>query len=68
MARVLDFANAMAGLNCTKLGARGGIATQADAERLIAKGGRRVNAAYANGPAAKSRPGKGRQTPARYRR
>jgi sulfofructose kinase len=45
--RILDFANAMAGLNCTALGARGGIATRAAAERLMARGKRHVNSAYA---------------------
>jgi len=46
MRRILDFANAMAALNCTALGARGGIKTQAEAEKLIATGARRVNRAY----------------------
>jgi sugar/nucleoside kinase (ribokinase family) len=46
MERILDFSNAMAGLNCTALGARGGIKTQAEAERLIASGARHVNPAY----------------------
>ena len=50
MPRILDFSNAMAGLNCTKLGARGGIASRAEAERLVARGGRHRNPAYANGP------------------
>lgn len=36
--RLLEFANAMAGLNSTALGARGGIATQAEAEKLMAEG------------------------------
>ena len=39
----LEFSNAMAGLNCTVLGARGGIATRTQAERLIARGERRSN-------------------------
>lgn len=39
-ARVLDFSNALAGLNCQAVGARGGIATRAEAEKLMA-GGRR---------------------------
>jgi len=47
MRRILDFANAMAGLNCTALGARGGIASLATAERLIETGSRHVNRAYA---------------------
>jgi len=46
MERLLDFANAMAALNCTTLGARGGIGREAAAERLIAKGRRRVNREY----------------------
>lgn len=46
MERMLDFSNAMAGLNCTALGARGGIAKEAEAERLIAKGRRRTNPHY----------------------
>jgi sulfofructose kinase len=46
MERLLNFANAMAALNCTALGARGGIAREVEAERLIAKGRRRVNPEY----------------------
>jgi sulfofructose kinase len=38
--RTLDFANAMAGLNCQALGARGGIASRGEAEALMAKGQR----------------------------
>ena len=38
----LDFANALAALNCTRLGARGGIATLAEARELMARGGRRA--------------------------
>lgn len=37
----LDFSCAMAALNCTKLGARGGIATEAQARALMAHGERR---------------------------
>jgi sugar/nucleoside kinase (ribokinase family) len=44
--RVLDFSNAMAALNCTALGARGGIKSQADAELLMKTGARYVNKAY----------------------
>ncbi len=44
--RILDFANAMAALNCTALGARGGIKTRAEAEKLVATGARHVNPAY----------------------
>jgi len=39
--RALDFANAMAALNCKALGARGGIARREQAEALIASGERR---------------------------
>jgi sulfofructose kinase len=46
MERMLDFSNAMAGLNCTAMGARGGIKSQAEAEALMANGQRHVNAAY----------------------
>jgi sugar/nucleoside kinase (ribokinase family) len=49
MDRVLDFANAMAGLNCTALGARGRIAARDEAEKLVATGSRHVNRAYAGG-------------------
>jgi len=38
--RVMDFSNAMAALNCTALGARGGISTRAKAERLMKRGNR----------------------------
>lgn len=41
--RALDFSNAMAGLNCQALGARGGIRSAAEAEELMAKGERRSN-------------------------
>ncbi len=53
--RNLDFSNAMAALNCTKLGARGGIATRAAAEKLIATGRRHVNPAYATQGAGRAR-------------
>lgn len=49
MARLLDFSNAMAGLNCTALGARGGIRSRAAAERLMATGSRHTNPAYVPG-------------------
>lgn len=42
MPHILDFANAMAALNCTALGARGGIATAAAAAKLIRSGTRHV--------------------------
>jgi sulfofructose kinase len=41
IAEALDFANAMAALNCTAAGARGGIATLDQAHKLIARGERR---------------------------
>lgn len=44
--RILDFSNAMAGLNCTALGARGGIAKRTAAEKLMATGRRHANPAY----------------------
>jgi sulfofructose kinase len=49
MDRTLDFSNAMAGLNCTALGARGGIATRARAEKLISTGRRHLNPLYLPG-------------------
>jgi sugar/nucleoside kinase (ribokinase family) len=49
MDRVLDFSNAMAALNCTALGARGKIATLAEAEKLMATGARHTNPAYRTG-------------------
>lgn len=47
--RTLDFSNALAGLNCTALGARGGIKSRAEAEKLMATGFRHRNTAYASG-------------------
>lgn len=38
---ILEFSNAMAALNCTALGARGGVATELAARDLIARGERR---------------------------
>ena len=49
MGRALDFSNAMAALNCTAMGARGGIATEAEARKLMAGGRRHRNPAYSNG-------------------
>ena len=43
----LEFANAMAALNCTKLGARGGMGTLAEARALMERGERRANKDYA---------------------
>ena len=53
--RILEFANAMAALNCTALGARGAIKTQAEAEKLMATGARHVNPAYVQGPVGRRR-------------
>jgi len=47
MRETLEFANAMAALNCTKLGARGGIATAAEARALIERAERRANKDFA---------------------
>ena len=44
--QVLDFANALASLNCTALGARGCISTQERADLLITQGERNVNEIY----------------------
>ncbi len=44
--RTLDFSNALAGLNCTALGARGGIKSRAEGEKLMASGARHRNSAY----------------------
>ena len=46
MAETLEFANAMAALNCTAMGARGGIADEAAARSLIARGERRARPEY----------------------
>ena len=48
--QILDFSNAMAGLNCTRVGARGGIAKRAEAEKLMTTGTRHRNPDYANLP------------------
>jgi sugar/nucleoside kinase (ribokinase family) len=42
----LDFSNAMAALNCTRLGARGGIATAQQARELMERGERSVDPAF----------------------
>jgi sulfofructose kinase len=44
--KALDLACAGAALNCTKMGARGGIASLAQVTGLMEKGARRVNPAY----------------------
>jgi len=43
MRETLDFSNAMAALNCTALGARGGIATAVEVRQLMAHAARRVH-------------------------
>jgi sulfofructose kinase len=53
--RILEFSNAMAALNCTKLGARGGIRTRKEAERLMARGARHPNPDYEIFPRATAR-------------
>jgi sulfofructose kinase len=50
--QIMDFSNAMAGLNCTGVGARGGIATRAEAEKLMEAGTRHRNPDYARLSAA----------------
>jgi sulfofructose kinase len=52
---ILDFSNAMAALNCTRVGARGSIASRSEAEKLMATGRRHRNPDYARLP----RPGAG---------
>jgi len=47
MLDVLEFSNAMAALNCTALGARGGIQGIAEIRSLMARAERRSNADYA---------------------
>jgi sulfofructose kinase len=47
LAEALDFSNAMAALNCTALGARGGIASVESARKLMAHGERRSHGDYA---------------------
>ena len=44
----LEFSNAMAALNSTRLGARGGIASEAEARKLMTAGARNVNRDYLN--------------------
>ncbi len=46
MDRILDFSNALAGLNCTALGARGGIRSEREAAKLMANGARHENPVY----------------------
>ncbi len=47
LGETLEFANAMAALNCTRLGARGGIATLQQARALMASGRRQANPDFA---------------------
>ena len=47
IAEALGFANAMAALNCTAMGARGGIATLQEAQALLMRGERRVQSEIA---------------------
>ncbi len=46
MERILDFSNAMGALNCTALGARGGIRSETEAFELMKTGARHVNKTY----------------------
>ncbi len=48
MRETLEFSNAMAALNCTRIGARGGIARRAEALALIERGERRANPDFAS--------------------
>jgi sulfofructose kinase len=48
----LEFANAMAALNCTALGARGGIGTVAKAKALMLRAERRSNRDYESAAAS----------------
>ena len=47
MEDALEFSNAMAALNCTRLGARGGIATLSEARSLMDRAERRSNREFA---------------------
>ena len=47
MRETLEFSNAMAALNCTAIGARGGIATAAEARALMKRGERRSTPEFA---------------------
>ncbi|MGH9328112.1 MAG: carbohydrate kinase family protein [Terriglobia bacterium] len=50
MERILDFSNAMGALNCTALGARGGISSEREALSLMETGSRHINKVYRVGP------------------
>ena len=56
MAEALDFSNAMAALNCTALGARGGIGTLDDVRALIARAERRSHPEFAARARGSGRP------------
>jgi sulfofructose kinase len=47
LSAALDFSNALAALNCTAIGARGGISGADAARDLMERGQRHVNAEYA---------------------
>ncbi|MEE9240676.1 MAG: PfkB family carbohydrate kinase, partial [bacterium] len=53
--RRLDFANALAAMNCTALGARGAIRTREEAEALLPSGSRTDSVIYHSSPASLSR-------------
>jgi len=55
MRAALDFCNAMAALNCTALGARGGIAALPDVRSLVARAERRSHPEFAARSAAANR-------------
>lgn len=48
MREALDFSNAMAALNCRKLGARGGVSTAGQARELMSRAERRVHPDFAS--------------------
>ena len=50
---ILEFSNAMAALNCTRLGARGGIASEPEARGFMSQASRRPHAGFAAIHAAK---------------
>jgi sulfofructose kinase len=54
MPETLEFCNAMAALNCTRIGARGGIGTAAEARALIERGERRAHPDFASAAAHQS--------------
>jgi sulfofructose kinase len=54
MRETLEFSNAMAALNCTRIGARGGIATALEARALIERGERRAHPDFATAASSQS--------------